>query len=197
MKILPSTPTKWYQDNGDSTLRLDYDYLDTNSVVIDIGARHGAWSDLIRNKYSPKIYCFEVIEDFCKGLENKGYHVYRKAVCDRTGRINIGVDENEGSIYHDKDIFEVDSIEASQILDLIKEEYINLVKINVEGAEYSIIENFIETNTIIKVKELQVQFHLIKEFNNRYEDLVENLSKTHSLTWRYPFIWENWKLIEK
>jgi len=194
MKILPSDSSEWYKDNGDSTLRINYPELKSNSVVVDIGARHGAWSDQIRFKYGSKIHCFEVVDEFCNELKNKGYDVYRKAVYDRSGQISIGVDDNEGSIYHDNNIFQVECIKASDINDIIGESQIDLMKINVEGAEYGIIENLINTGGIKTIKNLQVQFHIIEGFKNIYENLAKHLKDTHEITWRYPFVWENWKL---
>ena len=69
------------------------------------------------------------------------------------------------------------------------------MKINVEGAEYPILKNLIETNSIIKIKNIQVQFHLFNdEENSDYELISKELSKTHKLTWRFPFVWENGEL---
>jgi hypothetical protein len=39
-----------------------------------------------------------------------------------------------------------------------------------------------------------VQFHLIEQDNDLvYGKLSERLSKTHKISWRYPFVWENWE----
>ena len=195
MKILPSDSSKWYQDNGDNTFRLDYPWLNQDSVVVDIGARHGSWSDLIRNRYSPEIFCFEVVSEFCKELKNKGYNVFHNAVYDKSGIVEIGIDQGEGSIFHNENSFSVESIESSKIFDLIHREQIDLIKINVEGAEYPILDNLIKSGRIKNIKNLQVQFHLIENHENEYHRISEELKKTHKITWQYPFVWENWEII--
>jgi predicted GTPase len=102
---------------------------------------------------------------------------------------------SEASIFYEESNFESEAISASQIFNLIKHDNIDLMKINVEGAEYQILEELIDTKNISKIKNLQVQFHLFdEEENNNYNNLVQKLSETHELSWRFPFVWENWKL---
>jgi hypothetical protein len=45
------------------------------------------------------------------------------------------------------------------------------------------------------IDELQVQFHIVEgqDYQTAYKELSDRLSKTHFITWRYPFCWENWK----
>jgi FkbM family methyltransferase len=197
MKIKPSDSTLWNLQNGDNTYRINYD-LNSKSIVVDIGARHGNWSDLIKAKYNPQIYCFEVVNVFCKQLKEKGYNVFNKAVIDKTGIINLGIFESEASIlYNENDtneIITVESIPASQIFELIGSEIIDLMKINVEGAEYVILDNLIKSNSILKIKSIQIQFHLTNNSDALYKNIISQLEKTHRMTWRFPFVWENWEI---
>jgi FkbM family methyltransferase len=194
MKIKPSDDTQWRLENGDNTYRINYD-LNNESIVVDLGARHGNWSDLIKRKYSSKIYCFEVVSEFCNQLRNKGYDTFCVAVSDKNQKIKLGVFESEASIFYNESNFEVDAISASEIFNLINQQNIDLIKINVEGAEYKILNELIDSGNINKIKNLQVQFHLFDETeNNEYENLSKKLSETHELSWRFPFVWENWVL---
>ena len=70
---------------------------------------------------------------------------------------------------------------------------IDLVKINIEGAEYPLLLDLINNDMIKVFDNLQIQFHMIENYEPVYNEIVNGLSKTHSITWRYPFIWENWK----
>lgn len=194
MKIQPSDDTEWRNQNGDYTHRINYP-LNNESVVVDLGARHGNWSDLIKQKYNSKIYCFEVVPEFCKQLETKGYNTFCVAVSDKKEKIKLGVFESEASIFYDDSNFEADAIKASEIFGLINHESIDLMKINVEGAEYPILNELIKSGNISKIKNLQVQFHLFdNDKNNEYDNISKKLSETHELSWRFPFVWENWVL---
>ena len=86
MKISPSNDSEWRRQNGDYTYRINYD-LNNNSVVVDLGARHGNWCSLIRNKYNSKIYCFEVVPQFCNELVNSGYKTFCIAVSDKKEKV--------------------------------------------------------------------------------------------------------------
>ena len=38
-------------------------------------------------------------------------------------------------------------------------EYIDFLKLNIEGSEYELLENLISSNNLDKIKYLQIQFH--------------------------------------
>ena len=50
---------EWFQDNGDFNLRLNYDELNENSIVVDLGGYYGQWTSDIFSKYNSNIYIFE------------------------------------------------------------------------------------------------------------------------------------------
>jgi hypothetical protein len=195
MKIKPSDDSEWRQKNGDYTYRVEYN-LNNESIVVDLGARHGNWCNIIKQRYDSKIYCFEVVEEFCHQLRSQGHITHCVAVSDKKEKISLGVFESEASIFYETNQFSSESIPASEIFNLINEDYIDILKINVEGAEYPILKNLIETGLIKKIKNLQVQFHLFDDNEkNDYELISTELNKTHKLTWRFPFVWENWEII--
>ena len=70
-----------------------------------------------------------------------------------------------------------------------------LMKMNIEGCEYQLLKHIIESDLIKNIKYLQVQFHLIDnvDTDSLYKEISDSLTKTHSLEWRYPFVWESWK----
>lgn len=194
MRIKPSNDSDWRRENGDNTYRVNYD-LNDKSIVVDLGARHGDWSNMIRGRYNSKIYCFEVFPKFCDELRHSGYETFCVAVSDKKEKVTLGISESEASLFFTDSTFQSDAIEAKEIFELIGQETIDLMKINVEGAEYPILKNLIESNKISNIKNIQVQFHLFDgEEGSDYPYISEELSKTHELTWRFPFVWENWKL---
>jgi len=93
-------------------------------------------------------------------LKGSGYETFCVAVSDKKEKITLGISESEASIFFNESTFESDSIEAKEIFELIGQESIDLMKINVEGAEYPILKNLIESDKITKIKNIQVQFHL-------------------------------------
>ena len=75
---------------------------------------------------------------------------------------------------------------------------IALIKINIEGGEYKLLDRLIETNLIEKIENIQVQFHDIEPDSSlKMEKIQEKLRKTHEPTYQYKFVWENWRKKEK
>ena len=69
------------------------------------------------------------------------------------------------------------------------------MKINIEGGEYDLLEDFIQSGEIKKIINIQVQFHyFITGAKTRMRKIQKSLRKTHVLTYQYPFIWENWRI---
>lgn len=85
-------------------------------------------------------------------------------------------------------------------------EKIDLIKINIEGAEYNLLDRIINSGLINKIDNLQIQFHkiykgylywqpfyVIPSVKKRRRAMQKRLEKTHHLTYNYSFTWENWE----
>ena len=60
-----------------------------------------------------------------------------------------------------------------------------------------LIERLIEQKMLSSIKNLQVQFHrFIPDCDIRRSKIHKELSKTHTLSWNYDWIWESWTIIE-
>ena len=117
MKIEPADSKLWYQMNGDNTYRINYN-LNPNSIVVDIGARHGNWSDLIKQRYGCNVYCFEAVKEFCEQLKLKNYIVFNYAVVDDFGTIDLGIFEGRSRRVQDGRVLY--TIGQSTLLDVYK-----------------------------------------------------------------------------
>jgi FkbM family methyltransferase len=192
---------KYRDDNGDQTLRLDYD-LDSNSYVMDVGGFEGNWAQDIYCKYKCKVEVYEPIAKYVEIISNKFNHnrdvkvnpyglghgnfedVPMEEIGDATGGFNPSTEESE--LVQIKDIVEEITSKGRRI---------NLLKLNIEGAEYLLLERMMETGVMDIVDNIQVQFHIfVKDYEYRREQIRKKLSETHEITYDYPFIWENWKI---
>jgi hypothetical protein len=63
--------------------------------------------------------------------------------------------------------------------------------LNVEGAEYAILNQLIDSGTVSQIQNIQIQFRVSNNSEQDYKLIESRLKKTHKLTWRYPFVWEN------
>ncbi|MBF5038118.1 FkbM family methyltransferase [Methylophilus sp. 13] len=192
----------WLKDNGDKSLRLNYD-LNENDVVLDVGGYEGQWASDIFSKYQCKIYIFEPVPDFFAAIskrfsQNKRIHVLNFGLSSSNSIINISVDgDASSSIRLNQETTKVQLRSFESWFKDQKLEVIALMKINIEGGEYDLLNHIIETGLIHKITNIQVQFHdFFPEAESRMLNLQSRLSKTHYPTYQYNFIWENWALKE-
>jgi FkbM family methyltransferase len=194
---LTVTANKWFKDKGDTTLRLNYP-LTEQSIVFDVGGYRGDWADKIIKLYNPFIYIFEPVPEYYSLLVNRFYNnpkvkIYQFGLSNENKTENIGVLDDASSIYKQSDTnLLIDLRDVKYFLKEEKVEFINLIKINIEGGEYPLLNRMIEAEVIPKVQDIQVQFHnFYPDAEFRRENIRHSLSKTHFLTYEYPFIWEN------
>ena len=190
---------KWYADNGDYTHRLNYN-LNENSIVFDLGGYEGWFVDQINLKYHSKIFCFEPIKKFALNIEIKfsglsNIKIFTMAVSNKNGKNIIYFNDNSSSIHvKTNEFYEIDCITLDEVMKNNDINNIDLIKINIEGDEYSLLEYMIINGLIEKCKNIQVQFHtIVDNYEMRYDYICYELKKTHHLTYKYPFVWENWE----
>jgi FkbM family methyltransferase len=191
----------WFKVNGDETLRLDYD-LNESSVVFDVGGYKGEFARDIFCKYQPFIFLFEPLIEFYEIAEkrfckNTKISTYNFGLSDHTCKTLIGKSDNASSTLAVG--LERTEIDLVSILDFISDnkiKKIDLIKLNIEGGEYHLLESVIRDVNIKMFKNIQVQFHdfVIDNASERMKSIQYELSKTHYLTYQYEFVWENWRL---
>lgn len=192
----------WFATQGDQTLRLQFPELDANSTVLDLGGYKGDWTAEISQRYGSNVYVFEPI---------KGYH---DNICARFAaqpkvkpcQFGLGAQDATLEMGHSADgtgafmkattVSEsVRLVEAAKFLRDNSIERIDLLKINIEGGEYELLEHLIATGDIRKVRRLQVQFHdFVPDAIARRARIVEQLRASHQQSWCYYFVWEEWQL---
>lgn len=189
----------WFRDNGDKTLRLEYSLSD-DSIVFDLGGYEGQWASDIFSMYCCSIYVFEPVETFANNIKtrfanNKKIHVYQYGLTSMTKSEEIFVDGDSSSTFKDNSSGE--EIHLVKAIDFIKENNISkidLMKINIEGGEYNLLEHLLDSKFIENIENIQVQFHdFFPDAEERMTAIQQKLEKTHSLTYQYPFVWENWR----
>lgn len=191
----------WFAVKGDETLRLNYD-LNENSLVFDIGGYKGEFAGDIFCKYNSSIFVFEPVNSFFQIIQNKfvknpKVKVFNFGLAGRYEQLQISMSDNASSVFLKTE--DSETIQLKSIVHFIQEnniQFVDLIKINIEGGEYELLESLIENNLITVFKNIQVQFHdfLLEDGKERMNKIQESLSKTHEITYQYEFVWENWQL---
>lgn len=194
--------TKWYRDKGDEYLRLEYN-LNQDSIVFDIGGYVGDFAEKISKKFGCKIYLFEPSQSFYKKClerfkDNKNILCFNYGVGDLNGDFILSNDNEASSTKRKISDKEGEKIKIKKISDIIEELKVNnidLMKINIEGGEYDLLPFLINENLILKINNIQVQFHnFVPNAVKKREEITNLLKNTHKNDWSYYFVWENWSL---
>lgn len=202
--LVPSTSEirarQWFSDNGDKTLRLNYE-LNQQSIVLDLGGYEGQWASDIYSMYRCKVLIFEPVSQFFKRIEqryqnNTDIQVYEFGLGAEDAELSISVN-GASSTAHKNGNARVNAklVKASNFFHDNNISKIDLLKINIEGGEFDLLDNLIDSGFIASIKNIQVQFHdFFPNSSERMKKIQENLCLTHRLTYQYEYVWENWQL---
>ena len=190
---------RWFEDNGDNTHRINYN-LNQDSIVFDLGGYIGEWSDKIQKKYDSKIYIFEPVFKYFSDLKQtfefkENIKIYNFGLSDKTHDTEIIHDGASSSVFlQDGEKEKIKLINFKEFIQSEKIENIDLIKINIEGGEYELLDSILENNLQTKINNFQIQFHkMFDDCEIRRNNIREKLSETHTLTYDYTFVWENWE----
>jgi FkbM family methyltransferase len=159
-------------------------------IFIDGGARLGESIDIIKNEFSKyhdfEFYLFEPNNQYRNNLENLQKNntkvkFIEGALWDKNGKSDFFISNDiwgdVGSTLHIEkkeklDIKNALKVTTYDIIDVIgwfsEDDYI-VLKLDVEGSEYDIINRLIASNNIFKIKEYLVEWH-----DHFYDDVNKN-----------------------
>jgi FkbM family methyltransferase len=190
--------SRWLAVDGDKTLRLDYP-LSRDSVVFDVGGFEGQWASDMFSRHLCKIHVFEPVPAFADRIslrfsQNEWIKVHRFALGSTDGNARLNIDGDASSIIQ----FGTEQIVIAQktpehVMEAERIDEVAVMKLNIEGAEYDLLEHLIATGLVRKIVNIQVQFHdFVPDAVRRMNELKLRLSKSHQPMWQYEFIWEGW-----
>ncbi|HVP08373.1 MAG TPA: FkbM family methyltransferase [Burkholderiales bacterium] len=191
---------KWRAAQGDATLRLDYE-LSERSTVFDLGGYQGQWASDIHAMYGCRVYVFEPVPAFAEQIarrfrRNPRIRVFPFGLAARSETVRLGLAQDATSTFKPG----AESVEARLvgISEFLRSEgvgTIDLMKINIEGGEYDLLEHLLDEGLIARIGNLQVQFHdFVPDAEARMAAIQQRLARSHAPTYQFPFVWENWRL---
>lgn len=191
----------WLADNGDNTLWLDHDELNENSVILDVGGYEGRFAAEMLCRYNCKeIHIFEPVPEYAELIKkrfrrNSKVLVHAFGLADANETVPMGIANDGSSVFKPGESTE--QIHLVRAADFIREndiKVIDMMKINIEGCEYDLLDHLINSGATENITNIQVQFHpFVPDAEARMQRIHDALRETHALTYQYPFVWENWK----
>jgi FkbM family methyltransferase len=171
--------------------------LDNQSTAIVLGGYLGYSAREIYENYACNIIIFEPVPEFAAVLKEKfsqaHIEIIQRAAGTEDNEINLVVDgESSGINCHGDLSINVQGVNFSRFVRETNN-VIDLLEINIEGAEYDVILQLIETGEIGKIRILIVQFHNQKLEDEYRRALVrQKLRGSHVEVFCFPWVWEKW-----
>jgi len=161
----------WQKHSGLSNLKTHTIYskiLGSDSLVIDLGANVGQFSEAIIREFNCTCYAIEAVPFVYSQLpENRLVKKFNYAISDRNEPLKIYTSDNPecnsisqeaASAYGFKGEISVDGITLETFLNNQSIELVDLLKIDIEGAEEAVF-NSTSDATLCNVKQITIEFH--------------------------------------
>ena len=167
--------------------------INSDSVVVEIGGYKGRWAKEIASRYNPHLYIFEPQQwayEICRNelVGSKAYVFDCALVFDDSVVSTIGDFGTDGASLvksgHANNSV-VKTMNIGEACSLLKLTDIDLLLMNIEGYEFTLLPHMIETGMLNKIRYLMVQFHMFASSELEYNFLKIEIEKTHRKLWDY------------
>jgi FkbM family methyltransferase len=195
--------------------RLDYP-LGPESVVLDVGAYVGHFTRDVFERFGCSVIAFEPVPEFYKqmpaswrtaeAMTKHGPVAYNYGLGAKTERVRFKVRNDSSGRNRDavaEDDQEVLIREVAAVFGGLDLGNVDLMKINIEGDEYDLLDRMLDVGLVARIRYLQIQFHSCGAGQlgpvKRRALIRAGLAKTHLLQWEWSdcwptsWSWESWK----
>jgi len=161
----------WQKYSGLSNFKTHTIYskiLESDSLVIDLGANVGQFSEAITREFNCRCYAIEAVPSVYSQLPETGLvKKFNYAISDRNEPLKIYTSDNlecnsisqeAASIYGLQGEISVDGITLETFMNNQRIELVDLLKIDIEGAEEAVF-NSTRDATLCNVKQITIEFH--------------------------------------
>src|SRR5262245_40540622 len=155
---------RWLVDRGDEPRRFDY-ALDSGAIVLDVGGYEGRWAEGVLARFGCVVHVFEPVPEYAAAIEarlaGKGrVFVHRFGLAGAHGETDFALSADASSAFRrGGERRTVKMRAAADVFDQLGLERVDLMKINIEGGEYELLEHLIARGLTPRIRHLQIQFH--------------------------------------
>lgn len=183
--------------------------LTAGAIALDVGAFHGDWAARVHEKYRARIHAFELDPPSIAFLQrrfadNPDIRCFPYGLGGSDARLPLTQRGMGSTLYEpggaggrdDGTRSETVTVEVRDIvavLDELGHAEIDIIKLNIEGAEYEVLERLVDAGRLGQVRIYTIQFHEWHPGAHRRRRRIQRaLARTHRKVWDYPFVWEQW-----
>ena len=188
--------------HADPVMMVDFD-LPAGSVVLDVGAYVGRWSTRVlraqdaRGQPDVRILGFEpdpsgIAACDAEHRAEPRFELHRYGLGGRTRVEALTLSGPGSSVFGAVNPLGTTDVEIRDVADFDGLSPA-LVKVNIEGGEYELLDRMHETGLLARCGIMLVQFHdFVPNARRRRRGARSHLRQTHREVWGYPWVWERW-----
>lgn len=183
-------------------MRYEYPELTTESVVLDCGGYEGRFAEEISRRHGCHVHVLEPVRAFYERTRERvkewpKVKVWPFGIGGQTKDELFRIKGDMTGVYADGggDLEWVQLWGINHLWRILEAREIDLLKLNVEGAEFPVLTSLTDLGMPEWFKNIQVQWHgVAPRAGERRESIMQELGKTHALTWDFGWTWQNWRV---
>lgn len=175
--------------------------LGPDSVVLDFGGYDGVWALEMTEAYGCRVHAFEPVPELFAKMAAATADDPRitcwpfgVGATDATLSFSVG-GPGSSSVGGAADWPSVEGQvrDVDAALREVGLDHVDLCKLNIEGAEYDVLDRMAETGWFERIDHLQIQFHdTHPDAFARRRRIRRALRRTHDQVWNYDWVFESW-----
>lgn len=195
---LPGPIGDFHRAGGNTLLWRDLP-LSTASYLVDGGGFRGEWAREVLWRYGGRCLLFEAVPAFAERLRaevagNDRVEIVSAALSGRDGPVAMQEDADSSRMaVPGQPTFTVPGLALPGALSARGVDRVDCLKLNIEGAEFDVLDGLLDEGWLPRVGVLLVQFHRLDAGSEgRREAIRARLAKTHREVFSFPWVWERW-----
>lgn len=192
--------TKWFLYNNEQ--KKYKCKLNSGALVLDIGSYKGYYAQkIIKKNPGIQVEMYEPIKEYSDFsrllLKDANVNVYPVAVTADGKPVLFFIDGPGTSARNTVGANFEESVCPSVSIESLIETHgqIDLIKLNIEGAEFEILEQLIKVNKLAFFNSFLIQFHNIEESSaSKVEKIRKELTKSHHCVFQVDWKWDLWQI---
>ncbi len=156
------------------------DFLNENSIVLDLGGNKGEFAKFLVDNFNCLVYTIEPVEKFFNSIPNHlKIKKFKYCISATNGSIEIFIDKDQLATFYENNPLDKIVCEGITIEKFINDyniPKIDLLKVDIEGAEIEIFEN-LSSEVLRKINQITIEFHdfLWPELKPRVENIKKKI----------------------
>ncbi len=182
------------------SIRYAYD-LNPDSVVLDCGGFEGGFCHEITDLHDCRVIVLEPVQEFYEKIvarfkENLKVEVLPFGIGPETRKEKFTIKGDMSGPFADGgEERNVKILSMAALTGILGFESYDLIKINIEGGEFPLLEDMLDKGYVTMFRNIAVQFHkVIPDYEKRRDMIRKRLSETHQEQWCFPWVWESWRI---